>query len=264
MKDVETQAIEYHSRHVGLFERRYDVYRENPYGSVFSYGRMKIEQALEEMLRTRPAPQRILDAGCGTGFNLARFRAMGHRAVGLDASADMSARAKRAVPECPIFRGELGAIPCRDRSFDVVVSIEVIRYLDRLEPALREVWRVLDDGGVCFITAAPLMAASGYGLYNTLCSRIPGLPFPKLPQRFDTSLGLRRAFAAAGFSAISVTGRFFGPFIYLEKLAPTLLPGALRRWERTDDRVSDLPGLRDMATHLIVTARKGAEQERGV
>jgi demethylmenaquinone methyltransferase / 2-methoxy-6-polyprenyl-1,4-benzoquinol methylase len=89
----------------------------------------------------------VLDACCGTGdLALADVRA-GGRVTGLDFSERMLERASRKAPELDWVTGDLLALPFTDASFDAATVGFGVRNVDDLERALRELRRVLRDGG---------------------------------------------------------------------------------------------------------------------
>ena len=107
-------------------------------------------QALEQ-LPLLP-DQRVLDLGCGNGWAtrwLADATAPGGRAVGVDLSAEMLARARAADDSgrTSFVRAPFDGLPEPDRSFDAAFSMEAIYYAKPLEAALKEIARVLRPGG---------------------------------------------------------------------------------------------------------------------
>lgn len=87
--------------------------------------------------RYLPATARVLDLGCGPKDQKAPFEHLGHRYVGVDyssAEADLLADAH--------------ALPFGDAAFDCVFSYAVLEHLHNPFVAIREVERVLVDGGV--------------------------------------------------------------------------------------------------------------------
>src|SRR4030095_8410359 len=89
----------------------------------------------------------VLDACCGTGdLALADARA-GGRVTGLDFSERMLERAGRKAPEFDWVNGDLLALPFPDASFDAATVGFGVRNVDDIERALRELRRVLREGG---------------------------------------------------------------------------------------------------------------------
>jgi SAM-dependent methyltransferase len=102
-----------------------------------------------------PGPRRLLDAGCGTGFNLLALGRLG-RATGIDLAPEAIAfcreRGVRAV------RAGLLALPFPDAAFDAVTSFDVIYHAwvtdDRA--AVAEMARVVRPGGVLLVRVPAL------------------------------------------------------------------------------------------------------------
>lgn len=103
---------------------------------------------------------RVLEIGCGNGALLARVAPRIARGLGVDASREMVARARRRFGHTPglHFEHVTGpALPAADASVDVVVSMLSFRYLD-WDPIMAEIRRVLAPGGrllVVDMVAAP-------------------------------------------------------------------------------------------------------------
>jgi SAM-dependent methyltransferase len=116
---------------------------------------------LEPALRDRePRRARLLDAGCGTGFNLLALAGLG-RASGIDLAPEALAfckeRGVRAV------RASLLRLPFPDATFDAVTSFDVLYHAwvtdDRA--AVGEMARVLAPGGALLVRVPALRALWG-------------------------------------------------------------------------------------------------------
>jgi len=97
--------------------------------------------------------RRILDAGCGTGFNLKHFSSIGvHDVFGLDLSeAAVDGVRRRGFHK--VCQASITDIPYVSESFDLVLSFDVLcqTALPSVNAALREVHRVLRPGGFFFV-----------------------------------------------------------------------------------------------------------------
>jgi demethylmenaquinone methyltransferase/2-methoxy-6-polyprenyl-1,4-benzoquinol methylase len=102
----------------------------------------------EETARAVVNPDdRVLDACCGTGdLALADLRA-GGRVTGVDFSEAMLARARRKSDAIEWVAGDALALPFGDGSFEAGTVGFGVRNLDDLEAGLRELRRVLVQGG---------------------------------------------------------------------------------------------------------------------
>ena len=94
------------------------------------------------------AGERILDAGCGTGYYLSKIGAAGARCVGSDLSRGMMLRARAIHPDAVLVESDLDApFPFRSESFDAVLSALVSEHITGIGGFCREVARVLRPGG---------------------------------------------------------------------------------------------------------------------
>ena len=123
-------------------------------------GQRALAAALIEPWAARRGDLRLLDAGCGTGFNLVALASLG-RAVGIDLSEDAirfcRERGVRAA------RASLLALPFAEARFDVVTSFDVV-YHDWViddRAAVAEMARVLHPGGVLLVRVPALEALRG-------------------------------------------------------------------------------------------------------
>ncbi|MFN2471335.1 MAG: class I SAM-dependent methyltransferase [Gaiellaceae bacterium] len=91
-------------------------------------------------------PRRVLDAGAGDGeFAEWVARRLTSDVVAVDQSAWMAGRAEERG--LPARVAEIGALPCEDAEFDVVVANWVLYFLADLDAGLADLARVLRPGG---------------------------------------------------------------------------------------------------------------------
>lgn len=116
-----------------------------------------LEPGLRGLAPERP---RVLDAGCGTGFNLLALSRLG-RAVGVDLAPEAIAfcrqRGVRAV------RASLLALPFENALFDAVTSLDVLyhAWVTDDHAAVAEMARVVRPGGVLLVRVPALRALWG-------------------------------------------------------------------------------------------------------
>ncbi len=109
-----------------------------------------------------PPPGRLtVDAGCGEGRFSRRLRSLGHVTLAVDATAALVAAARRADPEGDYRVADVSALPLRDGEADLVVSVNVLQHVGRLDAAVREAGRVLEPGGRLLICVLHPLATSG-------------------------------------------------------------------------------------------------------
>jgi ubiquinone/menaquinone biosynthesis C-methylase UbiE len=97
------------------------------------------------------AAGRVLEIGVGSGLNLPAYPRHVTAVVGLDPSAKLLERARRAAGAVPysveLIEGSAEAIPLDDRSVDTVLTSWTLCSIPDVARALREARRVLTVGG---------------------------------------------------------------------------------------------------------------------
>jgi SAM-dependent methyltransferase len=98
-----------------------------------------------------PPPFELLDLGCGPGRDLKTFTALGHRATGLEGSAQLAALA-RANSGCEVLEQNLLALELPSSHFDGVFANAVLFHVpsQELPRILRQLHAALKPGGVLF------------------------------------------------------------------------------------------------------------------
>ena len=124
------------------------------------------------------AGDQVLDVACGTGaLTVAvadRVGASGS-VVGLDASPEMLAVARRKPVPVEWLEGRAEALPLPDRSFDAVVSQFALMFFEDRPSALREMMRVLRPGGRLAVAVCDAVENSpGYAAFAALLDRLFG------------------------------------------------------------------------------------------
>lgn len=254
---LKQSAVAEHSLQATAFADRYSRLNVDPYESCFAYSRHRLWKIMQRLLPERGVGLRLLDVGCGTGHHMALLRQRGFDVVGLDGSEEMIAIARANNPGATIRQGDVEALPFPSGGFDVVLCVEVLRYLPDPAGCLLEMARVLKPGGMCLATATPVLNLNGYWLINRLTSRFGLRGFTNLKQFFSTSSRLRRAFAMAGFRQPRVHGVYLGPVNWVERLAPRVTPPFLRAWERLDSALADRALAREVSNMFLVQAVRG-------
>jgi len=196
----------------GMFDRIapvYDVMNRVMTGGLDQrWRRVTVEQAVSP-------GDRVLDACCGTGDLAIAARKRGAAdVVGLDFAEQMLERARRKAPEIDWLQGDVLALPFEDASFDSATVGFGIRNVDDLEAGLRELRRVLRDGGrlaILEITTPRGVLAPFYRVWFDrvvpLLGRVlpGGAAYTYLPasvRRFPVPEELSRLLEATGFDAV--------------------------------------------------------------
>jgi len=102
-------------------------------------------RAVRKLLDKHQAQTPMLDAGCGTGLNLALLPP---GSTGIDLNPRNLALIAKRLPNQRIVEGDIEAMPFEDGSFATVICTEVLEHVPYPLTALGEIRRVLQPGGV--------------------------------------------------------------------------------------------------------------------
>lgn len=96
---------------------------------------------LSRALAPRPA-ETILDVGCGTGYFSRRFTQDGHPVVGIDVDLAVASYASRSQsPKLSCVVGDMMALPFADGSFDCVIAVTSLCFVEDEAKAIKEIIR---------------------------------------------------------------------------------------------------------------------------
>lgn len=100
--------------------------------------------------------KRVLDLGCGFGHNSFLISQKGARVFSLDIEKDIVyvVNLKRKLTFERVFPlvGDGFFLPFKDDSFDIVICTHTFEHLKNLSDFIKEIKRVLKDGGVLYLT----------------------------------------------------------------------------------------------------------------
>ena len=149
------------------------------YASTNPIERRLMAAFLARLQRSLPAraPSRILEVGVGEGEVAGRVadRYPGAFVAGVDLP-DPTLADQWTSRSLPAAFGDVAALPFADRSFDLVLAIEVLEHVPRPEAAVREIARVATADVVLSVPREPLwrMANMARGKYLSAYGNTPG------------------------------------------------------------------------------------------
>ncbi len=112
-----------------------------------------VSQNYDHFLAQFPATQKldILDFGCGPGRDLAYFKGLGHRAVGLDGSFAFCAMAQENTG-CPVLHQSFLNLELQEETFDGIFANASLFHIPKQEfpRILLQLRRTLRPGGILF------------------------------------------------------------------------------------------------------------------
>ena len=178
------------------------IKHKDSYEHIYNTGSLRDEDNYYRwILRLlRPVPgRRMLDVACGEGtlVGFARQRAVDSH--GLDISVAALTRAKRAFPETNLVVGDAEQLPYGNSVFDYVTCLGSIENLEHPTSALREIRRVLKEGGL-FLTMLPNNHFVG-DLINLALGRDESPPFQDV-ERVASLRQWNRFLEVNGFTVI--------------------------------------------------------------
>ena len=127
----------------------------------------------------------IIDLGCGTGrFTKALSDKFNCKVTGVDPSVKMLSVAKETVlsPQVQFIQGDTGKIPAENSSTSMVFLSQVYHHLNDLNAFIKEVSRVLADGGFVCIRNSTVDDMDSY-LYPKFFPKAYEIDMKRLPVR---------------------------------------------------------------------------------
>ena len=163
----------------------------------------------EIVARARPIgpSDRILDLGCGTGIVARKLRERlggGARITGVDANAEMIAKARSLAPDVDWREANAMSLPFDDASFDLVVCQQMLQFAPDPGVALAEARRVLAPGGrLVLATWRPRHELPFFETLGEIAERHLGTSNEKR-FRLGDDLALRTLLVEAGFTDVGI------------------------------------------------------------
>jgi ubiquinone/menaquinone biosynthesis C-methylase UbiE len=257
---IRATAIERHHADADRFVQWYDDMARSRFANAFTYGRAKIDRLLDQCFKTLHPGARILDVGCGTGEYIQRANELGFSASGIEPAEAMRKAAIDKNPGSMILDGVATELPFPDGTFDLVICIEVLRYLHSADnrQALREMHRVLKPGGTMFLTMVNRYALDGFYLHYRVRKLLDrkGASGDSPHCEFATPAEIDKEVRAAGFSAATHRGVLLGPMRILYKLSTPIARRIAPVLEPLDDAICSIPLTRAFAGHLVTVATR--------
>jgi len=253
--------IRSHSAAALKFDELYSEYKKSRFSTVFAYGRSKIHDLLLCSAKMLPVAERILDVGCGTGEQIHLLRQHGLAVYGLEPAEKMRVIAKNRNPGTDILGGSALKMPFKDGSFDMVLAVEVLRYLHprHQEESLDEIRRVLKPSGIFFATLVSRYSLDDLVYYNFQRVKSHLSHSPPLYSHFTTPRSYGQLLLKHGFKDIQWHKRMSTllRIVYLlnRSVGQLLAP----KFERFENRILRRKFISLFCGHLVVIAgiRKG-------
>jgi ubiquinone/menaquinone biosynthesis C-methylase UbiE len=219
----------------------------------------------------------VLEVGCGAGFMAVALAQRGLRVHAIDPVEDMVELARRHAAESGVAEalsvdvGNIYALAFDDGSFELVIALGVIPWLERAEQAIQEMARVTRLGGYVILTADnrvrlnhildPWLNPVLSPLKQPMKSMLEWVGLRRrLPNKINSTLHDRRFIdkTMARFELAKTDGMMlgFGPFsLFSRRVLPEPLGIALHHWlQCLADR--HVPIFRSTGAQYLVLTRK--------
>jgi ubiquinone/menaquinone biosynthesis C-methylase UbiE len=255
-----------------------DVYdSERVEGAIYGL-RAEVAMGRIDSLPLRPGA-RVLEIGCGAGRQSVALARRGFEVVSTDLVEELLGmtreRAREEAPRASVRTAcsDAGRLPFRSGSFDAVLALAIMEWVESPEQALAEIARVLRPGGYAVFSSTNV-----FGLQRFLDPRLNPLwePLKRQAKRISRSLGssararthsaseMNRLVSGAGLARMDGTTAGYGPFTLFKF---RLLPG--RSGRRVHEFLQRAAGagapLLDRLgySHVVVARRPAAVLEIG-
>lgn len=247
-------------------------------GAIYQHRKALVLRWIDEL--GLPQGSKVLEVGCGAGLMTIELARRGYVVDGVDSSEAMVERALQNAARSDVedrinvFRGDVRSLPFEENSFNLVLAIGVIPWLDSPGVAVSEMARVARPGGYAILTSDN-RARLNY-LIDPKCNPTLG-PLRQFLKRVLEDTGLREPHSdslRANLHTTSYIDRIiyqnhlekikaatvgFGPFSFLGR---TLLSEAAgirlhSRLQALADR--GVAGIRSTGSQYLILARKPLE-----
>jgi len=258
-EDIRHLAIKTHDYDADKFQSTYNS--NIPHSEdVFLYGRYFIEKEILKLIENLPLGSKVLDIGSGTGHLASMMKELGCEVYGLEPSKEMINHARNNFPDIEFKEGVSVLLPYPDNYFDVIISIEVMRYLSSEDVinTYKEILRTLKKDGEFIVTHVNKYSADSYYLYY----KIKNI-FKKIKNHhhhycyFTTADKERKIIKAIKFTSVIARGRMFGSIRLAFKINKSLGKAYIKFLELIDkDQNFESQPRLSWAAHLFLIGKK--------
>jgi len=193
------------------------------------------------------AGEKVLEIGCGTGEFTKRIAQTGADITAVDISPDLLEVARSGITNINVrfHIQNVEKLDFEDESFDVVIGSSILHHLN-LNPALKEVYRVLKNGGMVVFTEPNMLNPQIWLERNILIIR--KLMNNSLDETAFVRWGLKKKLRNLGFKNVSIR-----PFDFLHPFTPSMLIPFV---STIGNLVEKIPLAREVAGSLFIYASK--------
>lgn len=150
----------------------------------YNTGQMADTQSALVKAVIRNKPQRMLEAGCGTGHWLSVLTQYIPQRIGLDLAQPMLAIASEHDPEALLVCADASQLPFETSSFDLILCLNALHHFPDPQRFIECAYACLSSGGILLIVGSDPRGRERdwyvyqyfEGTYQTDLARFPGFP----------------------------------------------------------------------------------------
>ena len=183
--------------------------------------RNRRDTTVDYVMKVLPPGGKVLDIGCGAAPVVSELRRRGVECVGVEYAGDMIKHARNrlrsmGLDDDKLYRADCRAVPFEDASFDVIVCLGVISYVEDFERAIGEIHRLLKPGGHALVSFRNLHSLAIFDPIKAIKKAVKMLiPGSRKTQytigRYMDHREVTKAFADYDFEYRDFFGIGFGP-----------------------------------------------------
>src|SRR3989344_2450713 len=152
---------------------------------------------------------KILEIGCGAGSMTSYLTSLGYNVIGIDMSNDLLDYAKKNHKTCNFMKMSGDKLKFKDNSFDVVLSFDVLEHILNLEKHVKEVKRVLKEGGYYLLQTPNKWTSLPYSIIKDKSFSKWKTYHPSL----QSNVSLKKLFKNNGFSVEFIDINVYNDFV---------------------------------------------------
>jgi ubiquinone/menaquinone biosynthesis C-methylase UbiE len=134
--------------------------------SKFSFGTRLRVGTVKKYLKNLPSLNRILECGCGVGVYSGHLKEISNNTACFDINNKSVRIAASNVRNVNFLTASILDIPFKNRKFDAVIATDILEHLLSPETAVKELYRVLSNGGELIVTIPSDKWEIAYKLFN--------------------------------------------------------------------------------------------------
>lgn len=200
-----SNAKQYYNVHSEEYAGKWDL-SEAGLEKPANHYRLEIIRAMIEMASIKPG-DRVVEIGCGTGLVLKELLKITKPVYGTDISAEMLGRAKKYLgneqSNVILMENDILKLSLEKDYFDKIISMEVLRYINDVPKALRNVRNIMKEDAVFVFTMTNFFSFSLFPIKYYLRKLFRAKKEEELIHYFATEGSIKRMIRESGLKVAS-------------------------------------------------------------